>query len=107
MTNLIETKGAKITARQSNGMFERTFENCLEPFKAKVLAQVLLEPKGYSAQVRLAVESDGKKYKVSQWEETSVGAEVWVHSQEFQIGEKGKEQTRYFLVASNQAPKGE
>jgi len=100
MQNLVSVEGAVIAARQGGG-FERTFENALEPFKAKVVAQVLLEPKGYSAQVRLVCEADGKRYKVSQWEETSVGAEVLVSSKDFEVGEKGKEITRFFLVATN------
>ena len=101
MQNLVSVEGAVITARQSGG-FERTFENALEPFKAKVLSQVLLEPKGYSAQVRLICESDNKRYKVSQWEETSVGAEVTIYSKPFEVGEGDNKKTRYFLFASNQ-----
>lgn len=106
MQNLVIAEGAVIAARQSGG-FERTFETYLEPFKAKVVAQVLLEPKGYSAQVRLVVEANGKKFKISQWEETSVGAEVTIYSKDFKIGEGEKEQTRYFLFASNEPLKGE
>ena len=107
MQNLINVEGAAIAARQSGGGFERTFEESIEPFKGRVIAQILLEPRGYSAQVRLKVESNGKFYKISQWEETSVGAEIYVRSQSFEVGEKGKEQTRYFLVASNQPIKPE
>ena len=106
MQNLVSVEGAVIAARQGGG-FERTFENALEPFKAKVVAQVLLEPKGYSAQVRLVCEADGKRYKVSQWEETSVGAEMWIYSQPFEVGEGDKKQTRYYLNAFHNAPKGE
>ena len=101
VTNVIEKKGEKITARQSGGGFERTFEEALEPFKGIVLSQVLIEPRGYSAQIRLVVEANGKKYKISQWEETSVGAEVLVSSKDFEVGEKDKKVTRYFLVATN------
>lgn len=100
-TNVIDKAQAKIEAKLSSGGFERTFEKQIESFQAKVEALAFVEMQGYGAQKRLIVTSNSKKFKVSQWEETSVGAEIWVHSMPFTIKADGKDTTRYFLKATH------
>lgn len=101
ITNVIAEPKAKIEAKIGSNGFERTFETALEPFQAKVEALAFIEQQNYPAQKRLVVTSNNKKFKVSQWEETSVGAEMWIHSIEFKIKADGKENTRYYLRATN------
>lgn len=101
ITNVIAEPKAKIEAKLGGNGFERTFETSLEPFQAKVEALAFIEQQNYPAQKRLVVSSKGKKYKISQWEECTVGAEMWVHSMPFTIKNDGNEVTRYFLKATN------
>ena len=99
VTELKNQKDERIAARNGSS-FVRTFETEMDNFKGIVKAQVLIEPKGYSAQVRLIVVANEKQYKVSQWNECSVGEEVVVSSKPFTIkDDKGAELTRYYLFA--------
>ena len=101
ITNVIAEPKAKIEAKVSGNGFERTFENQMESFQGKVEALAFVETQGYGAKKYLVVTSNSKKFKVSQWEETAVGAEMWIHSIEFTIKADGKELTRYYLRATN------
>lgn len=99
ITEVKNVAGEKIAARNV-GSFERTFEEFLEDFKAVVSSLVHIEPKGYNAQLRLVCEANGKKYKISQWSECSVGEEVMISSKEFTIKAEGKpDLVRYYLTA--------
>lgn len=101
ITNVIAEPKAKIEAKIGSNGFERTFETALSPFQAKVESLSFIEQVNYPAQKRLIVTSNSKKFKVSQWEETSVGAEMWIHSMEFKIKKDSTELTRYYLRATN------
>jgi len=103
MELLVSSKGASIAARQS-GSTSPVSENSPEITKGKVIGLAEFRPKGYPSSTRLVVEVDGKKFKCSNWEETSPEANIWLVRQSADL-EDGK--TIYWYVGVNQAPKGE
>jgi hypothetical protein len=103
MELLVSSKGAAIAARQS-GSTSPVSENSPELTKGKVIGLAEFRPKGYPSSTRLVVEVDGKKFKCSNWEETSPEANIWLVRQSADL-EDGK--TIYWYVGVNQAPKGE
>ena len=102
MEMLISTKGATIAAKQSNST-SPVSENSPETLVAKVIGTALFTPKGYPSSVRLVVEANGQKFKVSSWEECYPEQNVHLYRQESTIEDK----TIYWYVATNQALKGE
>lgn len=102
MELLVSSKGASIAARQS-GSTSPVGENSPELTKGKVIGLAEFRPKGYPSSTRLVVEVDGKKFKVSNWEETSPEATIYLIRQSAEIEEK----SIYWYIGVNQPPKGE
>ena len=102
MEMLISTKGATIAAKQSNST-SPVSENSPETLVAKVVGTALFTPKGYPSSVRLVVEANGQKFKVSSWEECSPEQTIHLYRQEAPMDDK----TIYWYVGVNQPLKGE
>jgi len=102
MEMLISTKGSVIAAKQSNST-ANVSESSPETLVAKVIGTALFQPKGYPSNVRLVVEADGKRYKVSNWEECSPEQVVYLMRQSAEIEEK----SIYWYTATNKPLKGE
>ena len=106
MEMLISTKGNVIPAKQSNGTAPVSVDSP-ETMVAKVVGLAQFTPKGYPATVRLVCEADGKKYKVSSWEQCEPEAKVHLYREEGVIKGEKSDTTIYWYVATNQPRKGE
>ena len=102
MEMLISTKGAVIAAKQSNSTANVNSDSP-ETLVAKVIGTALFTPKGYPSSVRLVVEANGKRFKVSNWEECSPEQNVYLLRNSSEIEEK----TIYWYTATNKPVQGE